>query len=182
MNNYNLRFCKVREVHSPTRAYSGDAGIDFYVPNLSLEDLVKVEVNRIAFGNDQLLVSSDKKIIMRPGSRILIPSGIRVLIEPSKSMLMAANKSGVATKRGLLYTAEIVDSAYTGEVHIGIFNSGSEEIELNIINHPGEKLVQFIHVPIYDTVPEEIPLSLYDEIASTWGNRGSKGFGSSDNK
>lgn len=33
---------------------------------------------------------------------------------------MAANKSGVATKDGLTFTAEIVDSPYTGEMHIGI--------------------------------------------------------------
>lgn len=36
-----------------------------------------------------------------PGGRVLIPSGIKVLINPKESMLMAANKSGVATKDGL---------------------------------------------------------------------------------
>ena len=30
---------------------------------------------------------------------------------------MAANKSGISTKQGLIYTAEIVDSPYTGEIH-----------------------------------------------------------------
>lgn len=115
-------------------------------------------------------------ITLRPHSRILIPSGIRVLLEPKSSMLMAANKSGIATKTGLIFGAEIVDSPYTGEVHVSLINTSPNVVMLKA----GEKLVQFIHVPVYQTEPEEIPNNLYEEIATGWGTRGDKGFGSSD--
>ena len=49
-----LKFCKVADVKSPTRAHSTDAGIDFFVPNDFIETLLK------------------------PGCSILIPSGIKV--------------------------------------------------------------------------------------------------------
>ena len=62
-------------------------------------------------------------------------------------MLIAANKSGIATKKGLLFTAEIVDSPYVGEIHIGVYNASQE----SQIIEAGQKLVQFIHVPVYIT-------------------------------
>ena len=65
---------------------------------------------------------------------------------------MAANKSGLASKKGLLYTAEIVDSPYVGEIHIGIINLSRTIQTLK----SGEKATQFIHVPVYLTEPEEI--------------------------
>lgn len=180
-----LRFCKVRNVKTPNRANQGDAGLDFYVPFLTYQDIFGISQNRMALNAHELAIKGDHEILMLPSSRILIPSGIRVLIQPEASMLMAANKSGIATKEGLLYTAEIVDSPYTGEVHLGVYNSTREVVKLNILEVPaedGKKLMQFIHVPIYITTPEEIPTSLFDEIASSWGSRGNNGFGSSNNK
>ena len=113
-------------------------------------------------------------IYICPFTRILIPSGIRGLLEPRDSMLMAANKSGISTKKGLIYTAEIVDSPYTGEIHIGVYNT-SHEVQ---IIEAGTKLVQFIHVPIYLTEPEEVTNGEFYNDASDWGTRGNNGFGS----
>lgn len=181
-----LRFTKVRNVKSPNRAHHTDAGIDFYVPYLTYDDIFNIQVNKSAFNRHELIIKENNhEIWMMPQSRILIPSGIKVLIQPENSMLMAANKSGIATKEGLLYTAEIVDSPYTGEVHLGVFNSGREIVKLNIIEVQaieGKKLIQFIHVPIFLTELEEIPQQLYNEISETWGTRGSGGFGSTDKK
>lgn len=140
-----------------TDRWSYNDSVDNYLPEMRKELVVSVRV--------------------KPHARVLIPSGIRVLLEPRASMLMAANKSGVSTKKGLIFGAEIVDSPYTGEVHISLINTSSSEVVLNA----DEKVVQFIHVPIYDTEPEEIPLELYNQIAEDWGTRGDKGFGSSDN-
>ena len=93
---------------------------------------------------------------------------------------MAANKSGVATKSGLLYTAEIIDSPYTGEMHIGIFNSSAQKQTIPLTE--GKKIMQFIHVPIILSTPVEIPNDLYEAKAEDWGSRGSNGVGSSDNQ
>lgn len=187
----SLRFTRVRPVKAPNRAHPTDAGIDFYVPYLTIYDLFGVSVNNEARHRCELEFhpyhpdSEDAgEIWLQPHARILIPSGIQVLIQPENSMLMAANKSGIASKEGLLFTAEIVDHPYTGEVHLGVVNSSREIVKLPIIGveaEAGKKLIQFIHVPIYTTIPEEIDTDLYDEIAITWGTRGNGGFGSTNN-
>ena len=37
-----LEFTKIREVKSPNRANDGDAGLGFYIPQLSDQDILKV--------------------------------------------------------------------------------------------------------------------------------------------
>lgn len=184
MSQIQLLYTKVRDVKSPNRANEGDAGLDFYVPILTDQDIRAVSQNleQMHQGNLRFkyLDNEELCISLSPGGRVLIPSGIRVLIEPKDSMLMAANKSGVATKTGLLYTAEIVDSPYTGEMHIGIFNSSSQKQTISLTE--GKKIMQFIHVPIILSTPIEIPNDLYEAKAKDWGSRGINGFGSSDNK
>lgn len=180
MNRF--RFIKVREVVSPNRANPNDAGLDFYVPtDLRPEDIhskngfdVEGYLLRVSDLDTQIV----NLIHLKPGHRILIPSGIKGLLEPPASMLMAANKSGIATKQGLIFTAEIVDSPYVGEIHIGVYNT-SQEVQ---IIECGKKLVQFIHVPIYITEPEEIQQEEFYSESQMWGSRGSNGFGSSQNK
>ena len=182
MNRF--RFIKVRDVKTPSRGNVGDAGLDFYIPrNLDPQQLIQIEANQSPnhFTPDFVLgVNTTTNFItdiqIYPGGRILIPSGIKPLIEPQESMLMAANKSGLASKRGLLYTAEIVDSPYVGEIHIGIYNTSHE---FQIIE-AGTKLVQFIHVPIYLTEPEEVTHEEFYNDAQYWGTRGNNGFGSTN--
>lgn len=183
-----FRFTKVREVHSPTRNNEGDAGLDFYIPtNLTLSDLfnanskaedVSYSSKAVGEGTYGVIMSGGKisKIFIGPHTRILIPSGIKVLLEPKESMMQANNKSGRSTKQGLLFTAEVCDSPYTGEYHIGIYNSSRKAQELIA----GEPIVQFVHVPVLIDVPEEISNKEYDKEAESWGTRGSKGFGSGD--
>ena len=177
MNRF--RFIKVREVVSPNRANPNDAGLDFYVPtNLYPEDIhSKNEFDSEGYDLDVPFGEAFvRHIALKPGHRILIPSGIKGLLEPRDSMLMAANKSGISTKKGLIYTAEIVDSPYTGEIHIGIYNTSHE---FQIIE-AGTKLVQFIHVPIYLTEPEEVTHEEFYNDAQYWGTRGNNGFGSTN--
>ena len=205
MNRPSIRYTRVRKVKPLARANSGDAGLDFFFPeDLTVNQLLEKQAEQVlntygleftvgkdtwAHGwvhglgqndpqNDPLYLYDQPidAVTIRPHARILIPSGIRVLLEPKQSMFMAANKSGVCTKKGLIFGAEIVDSPYTGEVHISLINTSNSNVTLK----PGEKVVQFIHVPIFDTEPEEIPQQLYEDMAKNWGTRGDKGFGSSD--
>lgn len=177
MNRF--RFIKVRNVKSPSRGNAGDAGLDFYVPT----DLYPYEIHcKNEFDSNGYILDIPltklfiSHISLKPGHRILIPSGIKGLLEPSSSMLMAANKSGIATKKGLIFTAEIVDSPYVGEIHIGVYNT-SQEVQ---VIEAGQKLVQFIHVPIYITEPEEIQQDEFYTESQMWGTRGEGGFGSTD--
>lgn len=188
-----LEFTKIREVKSPNRANDGDAGLDFYIPKLTVDDILKVGekhekdftgINRkmLGMGNIKFkgIGTTGLCVAVNPGGRILIPSGIKVLINPKESMLMAANKSGVATKDGLTFTAEIVDSPYTGEMHIGIQNSSNESVYIPL--KEDKKIMQFVHVPIILSTPIEITNEEYEEKAKNWGTRGDKGFGAHDNK
>ena len=125
-----MEISKIRNVKTPTRANSTDAGIDFFVP----EDL---KMKRIA-----------------PGESCLIPSGIKVNV-PEGFALVAFNKSGVAVKKSLHVGACVVDNGYQGEVHINLTNVGEHEQVIN----PGDKIVQFVLLPLgphnVNLVPEE---------------------------
>lgn len=151
MNHYHhqepfLHFSRIRAVKKPERGSEESAGIDFFVPNSS---------DRITIGQNQ---------------SALIPSGIHVNI-PKGWALIAFNKSGVATKKGLIVGACVVDSDYQGEVHIHVINT----LDSEVVVEPGEKLVQFLLVPIgLSEIKEVEPEYLYPETSA----RGSGGFGS----
>lgn len=184
-----FRFTKVRSVKAPTRNNQGDAGLDFYMPDdLTLSDLLNansaaedVEYKDLASESSYAITLSDgkiKELYIGPKTRVLIPSGIRALLEPVASMMQANNKSGRSTKKGLIFTAEVCDSPYTGEYHIGVYNTSNKVQMLKA----GESVVQFVHVPVYLVDPEEISLEDYEAEAKDWGTRGTKGFGSGDKK
>jgi len=140
-----MKYAKTREVKSPQRGTKESAGLDFYIPT----------------GFSQ---------IIKPGESALIPSGIHVKI-PTGTMLEVRNKSGVASKLGLLVGAEIIDSDYQGEVHLNVWNVSNKNVQIN----EGEKLVQMILIPILLPVLEE---SIIEELYVEETERGAGGFGS----
>lgn len=143
-----LKFTKVRDVKSPSRANFHDAGLDFYIPN------------------------DFQSKILYPNTDILIPSGIKIEV-PENHMALFLNKSGVSTKKKLVVGAQVIDVGYEGEVHIHLFNIGSEPIDIN----PGDKIIQLVLVPISIGVPQECKIENMYENKS---NRGEGGFGSTD--
>lgn len=175
MENKNvIYFTKVREVKSPVRANSHDAGFDFFIPKLDesfWKDFKSKNPNHVNLGADNM-------ISIAPGERVLIPSGIKVWINPKESALIAANKSGLASKKGLVFTAEVVDADYTGEVHIGILNTDTTNV---FFFDEGDKAIQFVHTPIILSTMSEISETAYHELTSS-SDRGEGGFGSTDNK
>lgn len=178
MENKNIiYFTKIREVKSPVRANSHDAGIDFFIPKLD-EQFWKDFMDK----NPQYQSEPSDCITILPGERVLIPSGIKVWINPKESALIAANKSGLASKRGLVFTAEVVDADYTGEVHIGILNTSSEKYNMGNATHylyGGDKAIQFVHTPVILSNMTEINQVQYFELTCS-SDRGEGGFGSTD--
>lgn len=139
---------------APTRK-TGDAGFDFYVP----ED--------------------HPTVLLAPGKDILINTHIRSKLAENIA-LVAFNKSGIATKKKLQVGACVVDRSYQGEIHIHVFNWGSE----NILIGPGDKLVQFVPIGIDEDEPTiyyEGQTSL-EEFYPTSTERGEGGFGSTGDK
>ena len=189
----SFKYVRVRDVHVPTRANQGDAGIDFYVPNdLTVDDLIKCNTNTYIGHrsiNKEMLVFSNEVyglineednlfcILIGPHATCVIPSGICGILEPEASMLQANDKSGVSSKKKLKVTASIIDSPYTGEIHHVVFNTTNEPVRIDL----GEKLVQYIHIPIYLTQPEEIWSSEFIKLKTEKelkSGRGSDGMGS----
>ena len=107
-----------------------------------------------------------------PNGRVLIPSGIKTWMTPGTA-LIAANKSGVASKKGLIFGAQVIDSDYAGEVHISVINTSNVPVTIKT----GEKLIQFIHTPVLMTKPEEVDEYTFNSLHDK-SVRGEGGFGS----
>jgi len=145
-----MKIAKIRDVKTPTRANSTDAGIDFFIP------------------------TDYKGGRLFPGQSCLIPSGIKVDV-PEGYALIAFNKSGVATKKGLHVGACVVDCGYQGELHLNLTNVSAEDQSI----YPGDKIVQFVLLPLGDSTVELVEENnLYESVS----DRGEGGFGSSGTK
>lgn len=176
--NRTIEFTRIRDVKMPNRANSHDAGTDFFVPNYSenfFNDLkTKNEKYNLNYahtadsdGNETLIIK------LLPGQQVLIPSGIKVNILDKNTYLEANNKSGIATKFGLLVGATVVDADYQGEVHLNVHNVSDHEVRIET----GMKLVQFIHKYYINTDWKEISNEDYDMLETS--DRGNRGFSSS---
>ena len=104
----------------------------------------------------------------------LIPSGIKANV-PKGYALIAFNKSGVATKKGLYIGACVVDEDYQGEIHLHLTNVGDKDVSIA----KDDKIAQFILIPVYYAIPVEVPVENLYEAES---ERGAGGFGSTDKK
>lgn len=144
-----MKFSKVRNVKTPSRGTSLSAGIDFFIPN----DFEDMYISQNEFVN--------------------IPSGIKVNV-PRGYMLMAFNKSGVALK-GLQVGACCVDEDYLGEIHLHVTNIQKSTVRLEA----GQKLVQFILIPVFYDFIEEVHLNDLYKYKIT-SERGEGGFGSTN--
>jgi len=182
-NNFKMndiiKFLKTRNVKSPSRSNKYDAGIDFYIPELTpqyLEDFYKK--NSCEYVGDINVTDGDDgvKIHIPPQKRVLLPSGIHCQMSEPGRALIAANKSGVATKTGLVFGAQIVDFEYQGEIHLSLINTSDEEVVLT----GGMKILQFIEMPVFNSdIEVEEDKSVVDFYLKET-TRGANGFGSSD--
>jgi deoxyuridine 5'-triphosphate nucleotidohydrolase len=115
-------------------------------------------------------------ISMEVGSNasVLIPSGIHVKL-PENVFLNAENKSGIASKRGLIKGAQTIDNDYQGEIHINLYNVNRYPVKI----YPGEKIIQF--VPYFQPIMSEVKEYFSKDAlyADTNSERGEGGFGSS---
>ena len=140
-----MKISKIRPVKTPTRGTEKSAGIDLYVP-------------------DGYYLS------LQPGDACCIPSGIKANI-PGGHALIAFNKSGIALKKNLHVGACVVDEDYQGEIHLNLQNVGSDIVRVEA----GEKIVQFILLPVFYDKIEEVEVEILYKQKTT---RGEGGFGS----
>lgn len=117
-----IRFKKLRDVKSPVRGHSLDAGIDFFIPT-DLGWMYRVSIN--------------------PGGHIRIPSGIAIEI-PEGWCMTFVNKSGISYDKQLIVGAQLIDAGYQGEVHFHLINTGTFNTHIGM----GDKICQGIFLPV----------------------------------
>jgi dUTP pyrophosphatase len=143
-----MNISKIKDVKTPIRGNANDAGIDFFVPN------------------------DFEALTVQPQGQARIGSGVRAEV-PNNYALIAFNKSGVALS-GLDIGACVIDEGYQGEINLHLFNPTDQAVTIQ----PGQKLAQFILIPMfYDTIVEVDDAELHT-VEST---RGDGAFGSTGN-
>jgi dUTPase len=162
------------DVKKPEREY-GNAGIDMYIPSYT-NAFGEAFADKNLPQNAYFERSADGDYIIIPAhGRANIPSGVRSRI-PANIALEAQNKSGIATKLGLVYGAATIDSSYKGIIHISVINTTEYGVKLPL----GMKIVQFIprvidpnDIEVYDDMTLE---EFYADFE--FNNRGEGAFGS----
>jgi len=141
-----------------------------------LTDIKKANPNNPTFSFIEDRVANEKLFIIcvHPGGRVLIPSGIKVKFDPYESMLVNLNKSGLSSKQGIVVTAQVVDSEYSGEIHLGVMNNSDNYLYIR----SDMKIAQFIHVPVFLSELIEINNDQYEDMVKDF-SRGTAGIGSS---
>ena len=124
----------------PTRGTKGSSGLDVYTPI---------------------------DILIEPRKDILVPLDLSFNI-PFGWELVVHNKSGVSTKKKLSKGAELIDSDYTGNCHVHLFNNSDEIVTFN----KGDKIAQLVMREVWMGDIEEVEEIIKDT------DRGSNGFGS----
>jgi dUTP pyrophosphatase len=111
----------------PTRAYSGDAGLD----------LVACERHELG-----------------PGERALVGTGIAVAI-PGGHAGLVTPRSGLAAKSGItvVNTPGLVDSGYRGELRVILHNTDRHE---TVVIEPGMRIAQLVVIALPDAVLREV--------------------------
>jgi dUTP pyrophosphatase len=117
----------------PSRAYSGDAGLD---------------------------LTACERVELGPGERALVPTGLAVAI-PEGHAGFVQPRSGLAAKHGItiVNTPGLVDSGYRGELLVNLLNTDAHEL---FVVEPGMRIAQLVVVPVpeVDLVEvEELPES-----------------------
>ncbi len=143
------------EAKMPVRAHATDAGMDLFfcpTPKPELDNQIETV---LPFGSS------------------VIPTGLKIEV-PEGYMLEIKNKSGIASKRGLLVGACVVDRGYTGEIFVNLHNVTHR----NQTIHSGEKIAQAVFVKITTDVRLVESDSIYDDETS----RGDGALGSTGDR
>lgn len=150
--------------------------------------------NRMADSGIDFFVPADwnggKPYIIRIGEQVNIPLNIKTRFKNNQSLIFL-NKSGVATKKGLTFGAQVIDFSYTGVVHANMFKvvKGTEDVRVRrrgilgwlgfkewaAVIKPNDKIIQGILFQISTEKIKEISNDSYEKRFKT--ERGSRGFG-----
>ncbi len=155
-NKMKVRVQRVHEnAKMPVRAHNTDAGMDLFfcpAPKPELDNQIETV---LPFGSS------------------VIPTGLKIEV-PEGYMLEIKNKSGIASKRGLIVGACVVDRGYTGEIFVNLHNVTHRNQTL----HEGDKIAQAVFVKVESSVLLVESDNIYDKETS----RGDGALGSTGDR
>jgi|TARA_R110000868_G_scaffold251412_4_gene508175 dUTP pyrophosphatase len=114
---------------------------------------------------------------LKPGERKAFKTDIALSITEGFYGRVAP-RSGLAVKHGIDVLAGVIDSDYRGEILVALINLGDKPVQLPIIKDGKETAIAQIIFEGCGTVTDGF--TVVDDLTAT--QRGSGGFGSSDNK
>ena len=161
-----MKFMKIREVQTPERATELASGIDFFIPDFSAQFIYDLRSK-----NDNLQYEQSA-IHLQPNTSILIPMGIKVNIDSGYDMVFH-NKSGVASKLGLIVGAKVIDSDYQGELYLNLMNVCDKNVELKSDMKIIQGIIRKVELWKFERFYNETDLFKNES-----SNRGDGGFGS----
>lgn len=172
-----LKFTLVRKVKPPKRGTGKSAGIDLFIPEFDerfLKDFYEKNPQICQVREDEYeYIHTDDSIFLAPGAQLIIPSGVKIVGNPN-TMYPLLNKSGVATRKRLNRTAELIDEDYGGEIHIAIQNTSHFIVRIK----SGEKLIQMTETTCTYSELEQLTNTEYvEEFGKMESARGEGGFG-----
>jgi len=111
----------------------------------------------------------DEAVTVEPGQTKLVGTGIAINIHDSALMAVIAPRSGLGNRDGIVLgnLVGIIDSDYTGEIKIGVWNRSQVAFTIE----PGDRICQMMFVPVV-----QADLQLVEEFSSETA-RGAGGFG-----
>ena len=177
-----IKFIKVLKVNNPERNPLENAGIDVYVPSNTDEfrDALQAKNPALMIINSNSLIEFKDSDIYKPTTfnsvtgviriaphkDVIIPLGIESKFEANLA-LIANNKSGIATKKKLIFGASVIDAAYQGQWHGHLINTSDDYQELEC----DQKCIQFI--PHYISIEQlEIENKTHKEFYTEKTERG----------
>ena len=138
---------RVQKLHDnaklPVRAHPTDAGMDLFFCPAPRDDIPKQIESVLPHGSS------------------LFPTGLKIEV-PEGYMLEIKNKSGIASKRGLLVGACVVDRGYTGEIFVNLHNPSDRTQTI----HAGQKIAQAVFVKIREDIQIIESENIYDKETS----------------
>lgn len=162
----SFKLCKqrlIKEFKDFKREFSTMASVSFF--KLRPDAIIPSKATPGSIGLD---LHSVEPYVVLPGQRIVVSTGLQVSL-PSGTYGRIAPRSGLAVKHGLDVGAGVIDSDYTGEVRVVLFN---HDQNIPFIIRPGYRIAQLILEQALDPVVTE------SDTPFDGTDRGAGGFGS----
>ena len=152
-----MRELRVKLIHPaakiPVRMTRGSAGLDLFASENI--DVPPTRCNSDGFANV---------------GRALVPTGI-ILQLPPRTVGRIGSRSGLSVNSNIEAGAGWIDNDYRGELKVELKNFSSITFRVK----PGDRIAQLVILPLEDVEVESVP-----QLDNT--ERGSSGFGSTDNQ